>query len=582
MRHFGCVPRVGEHFVDLTKLSPGDLAGLTDEQLRQAGENLFRLDAQDRREMQLLRYVPASPRAQAVHASKARLVGIGGGNGSGKSETAIIRPLALATGVIPRSQWEHFRPQFRGPINVRFVIQSLKHVLKQTFLPKLQWWKWTGMLPPGGMQGHWGWIPKFCLKDGSWDRSWSSQSDTLTILCRNPDNLDEILGESLIHIMSHEQSSADAASGDFHEIVLDEPPKLGMFRESQARTMRVNGRITLAMTWPDDPSIAVDWIYDELYEPGQPGPNKNPDVDWFELWTEENSNLNQESVAHQAAKWSQETRNVRLFGRPIRFSNRIHPLFTDIEQTWSLAADQPVMPLGGVCPITGSSDLVPYNHVQEFEPNPRWPTVFALDPHPRKPHMFVWAQVDPNDDIWVSLEGEEDMEPVGLREQILATEKNFAFNVARRLIDPNMGASPASTDRETTWQSALTAAGLDCDLADDSDIGRKLINEYLKVDRRTRKPRLIVHPRCTKLIYQVKRYVWDNYKRQDERGEKEKPRDKYDDYPTILKYILNSQPTFRALMQGNVAVRNLAAPFKPPPTIRPRARGDHIYKDDRP
>jgi hypothetical protein len=36
--------------------------------------------------------------------------------------------------------------------------------------------------------------------------------------------------------------------------------------------MRVDGRLMLlAMTWPDDPSIAVDWLYDEVYEPGKSG-----------------------------------------------------------------------------------------------------------------------------------------------------------------------------------------------------------------------------------------------------------------------------------------------------------------------
>lgn len=575
------MPRYGDNFIDLTKLSERELLRLPNEAFRAAGEQLLRLDAQDRREMQLPRYVPASPRAAAVHKSRARLVGIGGGNGASKTETAIIEPLAMATGVLPNSQRELFRPRFQGPIKVRFVIQSIKHVLEQTFLPKLQWWKWTGLPPSGGSQGHWGWIPKMCLVDGSWDKSWSAKSETLTVLCRNPDNLDEVLGTSLIHLMSHEQSSADAASGDFNYIVMDEPPKLGMFRESQARTMRVNGRIIMAMTWPDDPTIPVDWIFDEIYEPGQPGPNKNPDIDWFELWTQENANLNQDSIAVQAEKWSEETKNVRLFGRPIRFANRIHPLFTDIPQTWSIAADKPVIPLGGVCPFTGSTDLVEFCHVQECEVNPRAPIISLFDPHPRKPHMFAWLQVTATDDLELVFEGECDMDPVGVREYVTTIEKQFLMNVRRRLMDPNMGASPASTDRETTWQSAMRDVGLDYELADDGDVGRALINDYLKVDRRTRRPRLIVHPRCKNAIAQIKRYVWDNYRRQDERDLKQKPRDKYDDYPTLLKYGLNSRPAFRMLMQGGEVLRNLSSPFKPPPSMQPKRRGDHIYKDDR-
>lgn len=574
------MPRIGDHFVDLTKLDRHELMNLPGDAFRAVGEQLLRLDAQDRREMQLLRYMPPNERTRAIFRSKARLIGIGGGNGSGKTTSGLVKLLAMATGVIPESVREDLRPQFRGPVNCRIIVQSLTTVLEQVILPKLMWWKWTGVDQPGGERGHWGWIPRLCLVDGSWDKSWNKKTGTLTVVCRNPDNIDEVMGTSMIHFMSHEQQAADAASGDFHYILMDEPPKLAMFRESQARTMRVNGQVILAMTWPDDPSIPVDWIFDEIYEPGQQGPNKNPDVDWFELWTEENTTLDQGSVGEQAKKWSEETKNVRLYGRPIRFSNRIHPLFTDVRQCWSIPAGRTVVPIAGECPITGSSDLVDFCHVQEFEVSAKWPTIFVLDPHPRKPHMFLWLQVDPADDLWQVGEGEADLDPEGLRQVVFDMEANLGLRkIALRLIDPNMGASRASADRETTWQSALSDAGLSCELGDDSDVGRKRLNDYLKVDRRTRKPRFHVHRRCVKTIYQVKRYVWDNYRRMDERDLKQLPRDKYDDYPTMLKYALNSQPSFRILSAGGEVLRNLSSPFKPPP--RPKRKGEHVYRDDR-
>lgn len=574
------MPQVGGTFLDISSIDKGELNSLSNDQFRQTLERLLRLDAKDRQEIQLLRYEPPNERTRRIFKSRARLIGIGGGNGSGKTTTAMIKAMAMATGVLPASVRDDLRPQFRGPVNVRIIVQSLTTVLEQVILPKLQWWKWTGVDLPGGEKGHWGWIPKMCLVDASWDRSWSKKNLVLTVLCRNPDNMDEVLGTSMIHFMSHEQAAADAASGDFHFIVMDEPPKLAMFRESQARTMRVNGQIILAMTWPDDPTIPVDWIFDEIYEPGQQGPGKNPDIDWFELWTEENTTLNQSSVAEQAKKWSEDTKNVRLYGRPIRFSNRVHPLFTDVPMTWSVSANQNVFPIDGLCPITGSSDLVEYCHVEEFDINERYPTIFVMDPHPRKPHMFLWAQIDPKDDIFVCAEGALDADPVVLREHVQDQERFFGFkNICQRLIDPNMGNSPSSSDRQKTWQSEMEAAGLRCDLADDTDVGRKLINEYLKVDSRTRRPRLIVHPRCHTTVYQIKRYVWDNYRRQEERDLKQIPRDKYDDYPTMLKYLLNSGPSFRLLNGTGDITRIMNSPFKPASVSRPR--NGIIYRDDR-
>ena len=573
------MPRFGDQFVDLTKLDAGEINKLPGEAFRAIGEQLLKLDAADRRELQLLRYLPPNPRTRSIFKSKARLIGIGGGNGSGKTTTAIVKAIAMATGVIPASVYDDLRPQFRGPVNIRIIVQSMTTVLNQIILPKLQYWKWTGVDLPGGDRGHWGWISKMCLLDGSWDKSYSAKTSTLTVICRNPDNLDEVMGTSMIHFMSHEQASADAASGDFHYIIMDEPPRLAMFRESQARTMRVNGQIMLAMTWPDDPSIPVDWIFDEIYEPGQPGPAKNPDIDWFELWTEENTTLDQASVAEQAKKWSDDTKNVRLYGRPIRFSNRVHPLFTDVPMTWSIPAEQPCFPIDGRCPTTGSTDLVEYCHVEEFEIRPRLPTMFVLDPHPRKPHMFLWAQIDPSDDIFVCAEGAIDADPVALKQHVMDQEKFFGMNIVPvRLIDPNMGASPSSSDREKTWASEMDAAGLRCELADDSDVGRKVLNEYLKVDRRTRRPRIVVHPRCQTTIQQIKRYVWDNYRRMDERDLKQKPRDKYDDYPTMLKYLLNYAPAFKMLTGSGEVWHDPASRFRPHPTKR---RDGNIYRNDR-
>lgn len=354
---------------------------------------------------------------------------------------------------------------------------------------------------------------------------------------------------------SHDQDPSDFASGDFHHVMMDEPPKLAIFRENEARTMRVKGRLYLSMTWPDDPSIPVDWIHDEIYDKGSPGPNKQADIDWFELWTVDNTNLNQESVATQMSAWSEETKAVRIYGRPIRFSNRIHPLFTDVPMVWSFAAHKPVIPENGLCPDTGSSDILPYCHVDDIKPSQSWPTLFLIDPHPRKPHMGLWAQINPSDDITIIEELELDADPVDLRDYIYHIEESYGLTIADRLIDPNMGRSPASAIRGITWQDEFSNAGLNCSLADDSDVGRARINEYLRPDDRTLRPRLLIASRCQKTIFQMKRYVWDNYRRAAERDVKQTPKTKNDDFPTLLKYLMNANPLFDQLHRGAPVIR---------------------------
>ncbi|MCG8433577.1 MAG: hypothetical protein MJA83_06075 [Gammaproteobacteria bacterium] len=544
------MPKVGDKILDVRELSPPQLLHMPNEELRVVAQNLLALAQEDRKEMQLLYYEPASPKARDIHGSTARLVGTGGGNGSGKTETHLVEMIALATGVIPFSVEKDLKPKFRGPINCRVVCQSLTNTLEQVILPKLRFDRWTGVDMPGGDRGHWGWIPRFCLVQGSWKRSWSAKNRVLTVVCRNPDNLNEVLGQSTIQFMSHDQEPQDFASGDYHETLLDEPPRFAIYRECQARAMRAKGRIRLAMTWPDDPSIPVDWIFDEWYEPAQPGPNKDPDKDWFDLWTTENKNLDQESVEAQMKDWSEDMKAIRIFGQPIRFSNRIHPLFTNRPLTWSFQAGKVVNPVNGRCPITGSTALAEFNHVQNFPVHPEWPVIWILDPHPRKPHMYMWVQVDPKDDWWVVADGEMEDDPVAVAEEVRGFEERFGLNVKLRLIDPNMGRSPSGVRREVTWQDEFRNAGLSCDCADDSGVGRQRVNKLLEPDRYTKQPRLVIHERCTSTIYQMSRYTWDEHKRADEKDLKQKPRTRYDDYPTMLKYLANFEPDFKKLVES--------------------------------
>lgn len=536
------------------------LASLSDQDLAELVGKVTDLTAADRRENQLLYYVPASDDCYKIHRSKAAYLGVGGGNGSSKTESNLVDMIACATGVIPHAVPE-IKERFRGPINCRVVVESLTTTLENVIIPKLQWWKWTGVGQAGSDKGHWGWIPKLCLKDASWDQSYSVKFRTLTLLCRDPDNFNRVLGESTFQFMSHEQDASDFASGDFHDILHDEPTRYAIWVENCARAMRVNGRVRLAMTWPDDPAIPVDWIFDEIYEPGSPGPMKRDTHEWIELDTRKNRNLNQESVARQAENWSGAIKQTRLGGKPIRFSNRIHPLFVDHEQYWSFEAAKTVIPIvepdGSLrCPETGSFDVVEFNHVQDIAPSRLYPTIFLIDPHPRKPHMWMWVQVDPADDYLVILADELDGTPEQVWQHVRETEESWHLSIAQRLMDPNMGASPSrGNDRDLTWQREFSDVGLMCDLADDSDVGRGRINEYLQPDRDTQRPRMLFDPRCQMPIFQMKRYCWDDHKRSLEKDLKQQPKRKNDDFPTLLKYMMNALPTYRNLRDGPQIIR---------------------------
>ena len=533
---------------DIRQLRARDVKGLSDDAFRYVVEQVLEVGQADRAENQILYYRPASERAEMVHLSSAKVIFVSGGNGSSKTETCLAEIVACATGKFPEELAWAMGPKFRGPLNCRVIVESLTTTLHPIILPKLKWWVWTGVGQPGSGKGHWGWVPKTCLIDGSWEKSWSQQYRMLKVKCFDP-KTDEFLGLSTIQFMSHDQDPSDFASGDFHIVMMDEPPREPIWTENEARTMRVNGRIMLAMTWPDDPAMPVDWIHDKIYDRAKPG----GEVEAFELHTTENPHLDQVAIASQMARWSETERQVRIYGKPIRFSNLIHPDFIDRTQFWCFNCKQILIPTydegKGLhkCDTCQGYEVISFNHVREFDISSFWPVVCVLDPHPRKPHMLLWAAIDPSDDIWIVADLEKSDDPGQVKLEAEKIEERYGLVVANRIMDPNMGKSPSRTDRETTWQDEFSGVGMHFNLAEDSDVGRGRVNAYLKPDKTRMGPRMHFHVRCEKTIGQMKRYTWDEHKKGLDKEQKQKPRQKHDDYPTMLKYLLNSEPTFRGL-----------------------------------
>lgn len=529
----------------------------------------------DRKENQLYYYKPASERVYDVHRSTRRITGVGGGNGSSKTESCLVELLIHATGVVPFSLRDigiDWKRKLRGPIQARMVCENLTTVLQPIILPKMRWSHWTGLDEQGGERGHWGWIPRACLRDGQWDRSWSEKNRMLTLYYRDPEDFNTILGESTIQFMSYDQDPSDFESGDLHLVMLDEPPPLRIFRANEARTMRVAGRILMAMTWPDDPSINCDYIFDEIYEPAKQGSKQ---IDWIEISTLENRYLNQESIKAQSERWDDRMRAVRIFGRPIRFSNRIHREFTDTQDWYCFQCGETCIEHEGRCFKCRGDDIVQFCHVQDFELDPSWPIIWCLDPHPRKPHMSAYFAIDPENEIWQLAELECAGSPSDMKNMCDQFEADFRLNVKQRLMDPRMGNSPSSAkQREATWQDEFNQAGLPCELADPSDVGRGLVDEYLKPDPDTRRPRIHIHPRCKNTILQFKRFMWDDWRLSDDRDIKQVAKQKYDDYPALYRYLLNSRPNFRGLAFGYRTIRATRTYRKPRgrPESWPRTR----------
>jgi hypothetical protein len=198
--------------------------------------------------------------------------------------------------------------------------------------------------------------------------------------------------------------------------------------------------------------------------------------------------------------------------------------------------------------------------------------IFLLDPHPRKPNMMSWVAIDAADDWWQIGEMEVDGDPTAVRDRVLEFERRHSLNIARRLIDPNMAESAAHNAgrRQVSVRDEFDAVGLRCALPSDSfAVGMKRLRERFRPDPRTKAPRLHIFNTCQRTNKQIKNYVWGELARDNgQREQKAIPIDKEDDFPTLLKYLANEEPSYRTLSYGNQPIYTTKKKHRPQAEMR--------------
>ena len=116
-----------------------DLTQWTDEQLLEYANKLVTVQERDRKEFALHYYEPTNADAGRIHSLTCGTIGIFGGNGSGKTEHALVEGIIRCTGIVPESLKATYpRQKLRGPIRMRVVCESITNTLEQVILPKLK------------------------------------------------------------------------------------------------------------------------------------------------------------------------------------------------------------------------------------------------------------------------------------------------------------------------------------------------------------------------------------------------------------------------------------------------------------
>jgi len=155
-----------------------------------------------------------------------------GGNRGGKTVGGVLEDIFWLTGEHP------YRETPPPPIRGRIVVVDFNEGLEKILMPELTKW-----LPPSK------------LIDGSWERSYSKRTRTLTLE-----------NGSFVEFMSYEQEVEKFAGTSRHFIHYDEEPPKAIYTECNARLVDTGGSFWLTMT----PLNGMEsFVYDQLFVPGQ-------------------------------------------------------------------------------------------------------------------------------------------------------------------------------------------------------------------------------------------------------------------------------------------------------------------------
>lgn len=193
-----------------------------------------------------------------------------------------------------------------------------------------------------------------------------------------------------------------------------------------------------------------------------------------------------------------------------------------------------------------------------------WTRIMALDPHPQKPYVAVWAAISPTNHFWFYREmefKEADGRPLTIQEtayEILEMENNAKEKIRRRFIDPTYAKIQQNILNQKTVKDVLRDYGLHFVEADRSfDLFYNKFGDMLVEEP---EPTVHIFRPCINCVRQIGNAVWDTYasgRARSERGPKDRPKKTDDDYRDCMKYIINANVQHVDMKQVNAFRDNL-------------------------
>jgi hypothetical protein len=233
-------------------------------------------------------------------------------------------------------------------------------------------------------------------------------------------------------------------------------------------------------------------------------------------------------------------------------------------------------------PISGGGRIYPnfkpeVHVVDNFSVNPKWPTVFVMDPHAARPSFGLWAQVSPTGRVFIFAEW-PDVSSFGRYEAIderrytvsqeteifrrIESSHGLDGNSIIRLGDPNRLLEPNAFSGGTLLtEYQKYGFNFNTNINDDLTLGHEVVRSYLFYDEMrlaanpndiVALPKLFAHKSCVNVINALKGYSMKKGRRAGS-SVSENVNHRYKDAADVVRYLCVhlSQKNFAAMQDSD-------------------------------
>lgn len=246
--------------------------------------------------------IPAQLDGQVhVHASKADILGVAGGNQSSKTTTGTIHDLIKACGIVPPSL-EGIYPKEKMPTKdnnrIRVVCEDYTHGILNHNLPTIKKW-----------------VPRKYLIDGVWEKSWSDKHNSLTLV--HPERKSIC---ATVEYMSNQADVKTFQGPPIDRVRYDEEPRFDIYEENLLRFVTSQ---RLDIEFDMTPTNGLTWVHEDLFKEDRTVTGEI--IEWFKLCSATNPKANLKVLYEICRKIRDyDTLKMRLLGEWISLSGLVY------------------------------------------------------------------------------------------------------------------------------------------------------------------------------------------------------------------------------------------------------------------